>query len=104
MQNLNSIHNKIVHFILQEDFKKKPKLATLLATLSNYDVTIPPSKGKDGKTKAAKHQVHVMCYYLWSGPIKYFCLKNYQNLIAWLMFNFLFWQEDQSPNGFPRYS
>lgn len=45
-------------FFLQEDFKKKPKLATLLATLSNYDVTIPKGKaGKDGKAKTAKQQV-----------------------------------------------
>eukprot|EP00795_Rhopilema_esculentum_P001802 gene1802-16289_t len=41
-QNRNSTGNLALY---EEDIKKRPKLATLLATLSNYDVTIPPTKG-----------------------------------------------------------
>ena len=40
----------------QEDFRKRPKLATLLSTLSHYDAAIPPPKGDASKEEQSNSQ------------------------------------------------
>ena len=51
---------EMLEISFQEDIKKKPKLAALLATLSNYDVTIPASKqDKPEQSKREEQKVNI---------------------------------------------
>eukprot|EP00794_Sanderia_malayensis_P018826 gene18826-20722_t len=73
--------------LYEEDIKKRPKLATLLATLSNYDVTIPVSKnkGEDVKPKSKDQKVVKM------GTLAGVYLPCLQNIFGVILFIRLSW-------------